>query len=227
MAPHRNTSENIFPPCCWHFRVRRRYTRPARRCGARRGKCWAGTPGNGWCPCRCRSPLGRERRRSRPAGSSGVPGRRPGTPMPPHPGRWSHWWSRSSLCHWQNDEPTNIIRLTFFYIYVCGALILKSWKLSCLFVNRVFPHIKRMARPLKGPGERDRSISGHAVWEWLFPFIALPGLHHCGALPVHILQGAHKHQTINTSYRNKIRVLVLILRWNESPNFYLQHTIMK
>ena len=95
-------------PCCSRFQVHRRHTRPGRRCGAPPGACWAGTPGIGWCLCRWRTRRGRERRRSRPAGSSGVSERRPDTPTPHRQWRWSHWWSKPSPCHWRNDASANI-----------------------------------------------------------------------------------------------------------------------
>lgn len=94
-------------PCCWYFRVHRRRTRPGRRCAALPGACWVGTPGIGWCFCQCKIPRGREHRRIRPAGSSVVPERRPDRLTPPRPRHLSHWWSRSSRCHWCNSEPAH------------------------------------------------------------------------------------------------------------------------
>lgn len=55
-----------------------------------------------------------------------------------------------------------------------------------------FTHIQSVAHPLKGPGVRHRGVSRHTVGKRLLPLTALPGLHHGGALPVHILQGAPK-----------------------------------
>lgn len=54
----------------------------------------------------------------------------------------------------------------------------------------VFTYVHSMVGPLEGPCVRDRVVPGHAVRVRLFPLTAFPGLHHCGALPVHILQGA-------------------------------------
>lgn len=75
----------------------------------------------------------------------------------------------------------------------------------------MFSHIYSVARPLKCPRVSDGSVSAHAVRERLFPLVALPGLHHRGALPVHILQGAHKYETLNSSYRNKSKNNELVL----------------
>lgn len=54
----------------------------------------------------------------------------------------------------------------------------------------VFPYVQRVVSPLEGPGICDRGVPGHAVRVRLFTLIAFPGLHHCGALTVDILQGA-------------------------------------
>lgn len=54
----------------------------------------------------------------------------------------------------------------------------------------VLTHVQRLVRLLEGPCIRDRGVPGHAVRVRLFPLTALPGLHHRGALTVHILQGA-------------------------------------
>lgn len=51
-------------------------------------------------------------------------------------------------------------------------------------------YVQRMVSPLEGPRIRDRGVPGHAVRIRLFALVAFPGLHHCGALTVDILQGA-------------------------------------
>lgn len=59
----------------------------------------------------------------------------------------------------------------------------------------MFTHVQSVVGPLEGPRVRDGGVSGHAVRIRLSPIGALPGLHHCGALTVHILQGASEGET--------------------------------
>ena len=62
---------------------------------------------------------------------------------------------------------------------------------ACVCVcGSVCSHIQSLVGPLEGPGEGDGGVAGHDVSVGLPLLAALPGLHHRGALPVHILQGA-------------------------------------
>lgn len=64
-----------------------------------------------------------------------------------------------------------------------------------LSINRIDAgrtHIRRLVGPLEGPGVGHGGVLGHGVRVGLPRFGSFPRLHHGGALPVHVLQRAHR-----------------------------------
>lgn len=82
---------------------------------------------------------------------------------------------------------------TFFWsIYHVSSTLTSHYRGAHLRKLWSHAYIWRTVRPLEGPGVGDRGVLRHDVCVGLSRFGPLPGLHHCGALPVHILKREKK-----------------------------------